>query len=139
MKCQMHTKYNIQEHNYQVGNLVKIQIAKIDYEPGNYCTLSCKVFLVLPNNMYCLVCRFGVLERAFLADEVLLLGPREFSELDNSLTYKNISIVEAARLQSNAFASNKDCNCRGDCLMAKCFCKKANILCESGYHLKNSK
>ncbi|CAG8621506.1 16267_t:CDS:2, partial [Cetraspora pellucida] len=121
IECQMYTKYNIQEHNYQVGDLVKIQIAKIDCEPGNYCALSCKVFLVLSNNMYHLVYRFGVFERAFLADKVLPLGPKEFSKLNNLLIYKNGSIVEAARLQSNAFASNKGCNYRGDCLMAKCF------------------
>ncbi|CAG8698541.1 3594_t:CDS:2, partial [Scutellospora calospora] len=82
MEHQMYTKYNIQECNYQVGDLVKIQIAKINCRP------------------------------TFLASEVLPLEPREFSELNNSPTYKNISIVEAARLQSNAFASNKGCNCR---------------------------
>ncbi|CAG8728784.1 19830_t:CDS:1, partial [Gigaspora rosea] len=96
-------------------------------------------FLVLPNNMYRLVCRFGILERTFPAGEVLPLGPREFSELDNPPTNKTVTIIEAARLQSNAFASNKGCNCRDNCLTAKCFCKKANILCASGCHSKNSK
>ncbi|CAG8609580.1 10288_t:CDS:1, partial [Dentiscutata heterogama] len=76
---------------------------------------------------------------AFSASEVLPLGPREFSELDNHPTYKNVSIVKTARLQSNTFASNKSCNCRGNCLMAKCFCKKANVLCRSRCHSKNSK
>ncbi|CAG8676874.1 14470_t:CDS:2, partial [Gigaspora rosea] len=52
MERQMHTKYNIQVRNYEVGDLVKIQIAKIDCGPGDRCALPCKVFLVLPNNMY---------------------------------------------------------------------------------------
>ncbi|RIB03108.1 hypothetical protein C2G38_2123792 [Gigaspora rosea] len=89
--------------------------------------------------MYRLTCHFGVLKNVFPASEVLPLGLKEFSELDDPLTNTVVSIVEAARLQSNTLASNKGCNCRGDCLIARYFCKKANVLCRSGYHPKNSK
>ncbi|CAG8818568.1 17267_t:CDS:2, partial [Racocetra persica] len=58
---QIHTKYNIQEHNYKVDDIVKIQIAKID--------------------------RGSVLERVFPAKEVLPLGLKEFSELNNPNLY----------------------------------------------------
>ncbi|CAG8500932.1 867_t:CDS:2, partial [Racocetra fulgida] len=44
--------------------------------------------------------------------EVLPLGPREFSELDDPPTNTTVSVIEAARLQSNAIAGNKICNCR---------------------------
>ncbi|CAG8831974.1 9926_t:CDS:2, partial [Gigaspora margarita] len=77
MENQMHTRYKIHERVYKVGDLVKIQIAKIDRGP---------------------------------ASEVVPLGPKEFPELDDLLINKTISIVEAARLQSNSFASDKECN-----------------------------
>ncbi|CAG8595644.1 4882_t:CDS:2, partial [Dentiscutata heterogama] len=127
IEYQMHTKYNIQEHNYKIDNLVKIQIAKINYRPGNCCTLFCKILLVLPNNIYYLVCQLGIFKRVFFASEVLPLRPKEFSELDNSLIYISVSIVEAARLQFNTLANNKNCNCKGNCFKANAFVKKQTI------------
>ncbi|KAF0363969.1 retrotransposon nucleocapsid protein [Gigaspora margarita] len=120
MENQMHTKYKIHKYPFKVSDLVKIQIAKIDHGPSDCCALLCKIFLLLPNNMYHLTCHFGVLKNVFLASKVLPLRLKEFSELDT-------------------LASNKECNCRGDCLIARCFCKKANILYESGCYPKNSK
>ncbi|CAG8697026.1 8056_t:CDS:2 [Racocetra fulgida] len=73
---QMRTKYNIHERSYKVGDLVKVQIAKIDRGPGD-------------------------------PGEVLPLGSRKFSELDDPPTNTTISVIEAARLQSNAIAGNK--------------------------------
>ncbi|CAG8624201.1 41192_t:CDS:2, partial [Gigaspora margarita] len=73
------------------------------------------------------------------AGVVLLLGPKEYPELDNPQTNMTVSMIEAARLQSNTLASNKVYNCRDDCLTARCICKKANIVCGSGCHPKNSK
>ncbi|CAG8826998.1 1504_t:CDS:1, partial [Racocetra persica] len=107
MEHQMRTKYNIHERSYKVGDLVKVQIAKIDREPSDRCALPCKVFFVLSNDVYHLVCQFGVLESTFPASKVLPLGPREFLELNDPPTNTTVSIIEAARLQSNAIASNK--------------------------------
>ncbi|CAG8843740.1 8945_t:CDS:2, partial [Racocetra persica] len=42
MKHQMHKKYNIHECVYEAGDLVKIQVAKIDHGPGDHCALPCK-------------------------------------------------------------------------------------------------
>ncbi|CAG8838810.1 23847_t:CDS:2, partial [Racocetra persica] len=52
MENQMHTRYKIHEHVYRVSDLVKIQIAKIDREPGDHYALSSKIFSVFPNNRY---------------------------------------------------------------------------------------
>ncbi|CAG8615460.1 4533_t:CDS:2 [Cetraspora pellucida] len=68
MKCQMHTKYNIHKHVYEVGDLVKIQVTKIDR---------------------------GL---TFSASIVLSLRPKEYLELDNPLTNVTVSIIEVARL-----------------------------------------
>ncbi|CAG8846102.1 14914_t:CDS:1, partial [Racocetra persica] len=45
-----------------------------------------------------------ILDQTFLASIVLLFGLKAFSELDNPPTNMTISIIEAARLQSNALA-----------------------------------
>ncbi|CAG8780316.1 19108_t:CDS:2 [Cetraspora pellucida] len=78
MENQMHAKYNIYKHIYKVGDLVKIQIVKIDCRPDNHYALLCK--------------------NAFSAGEVLLLKSKEFPELNNSPTDTTISIIEAAKL-----------------------------------------
>ncbi|CAG8548732.1 13580_t:CDS:2, partial [Racocetra persica] len=73
----MHTRYKIYKHVYRVSNLVKIQTAKIYSRSGDH------------------------------SGEVLPLELKEFVNLDNSPIYKVISIIEAAKLQSNFFMSNK--------------------------------
>ncbi|CAG8712695.1 20096_t:CDS:2 [Cetraspora pellucida] len=70
----MHTRYNIHKHIYKV------------------------VFSVLSNNMYNLICQFGILKNAFLTGEVLSLKLKEFPKLDNPSTDTTISIIEAAKL-----------------------------------------
>ncbi|CAG8643414.1 10597_t:CDS:2, partial [Scutellospora calospora] len=77
MKHQIHTKYNTHKHVYEICDLVKIQIAKIDYRPSDHSSV------------------------------VLLLKLKEFPELNNPLINITVSIIEATRLQSNALASNK--------------------------------
>ncbi|CAG8447865.1 15071_t:CDS:2 [Cetraspora pellucida] len=139
MKHQMYTKYKIHKHTYEFGDLVKIQIDKIDHDSGDRSALPCKIYEVLPRNMYRLICQFGILNKVFSASVILPLGPKEFPELDNPPINLTVSIIEAARLQSNALADNIVCNCKENCLIAKCACRKVNTLCGSGCHLKNSK
>ncbi|CAG8672593.1 14314_t:CDS:1, partial [Racocetra fulgida] len=107
MKHQICTKYNIHKHSYKVGALVKVQIIKIDCESGDYYALPCKVFSVLPNNIYYLVCQFGVLESTFLAGKVLPLKPKKNLENNDPSTNITVSVIEAAKLQSNTIADNK--------------------------------
>ncbi|CAG8728637.1 10635_t:CDS:1, partial [Dentiscutata heterogama] len=83
MKYQMYTKYKIHEHTYKVGNLVKVQIDKINCVPKDRFALLCKVHKVFFRNMYRLISQFGIFDKVFLASVVLPLGPKEFSELDN--------------------------------------------------------
>ncbi|CAG8582529.1 4451_t:CDS:2, partial [Dentiscutata heterogama] len=80
-----------------------------DYRSKMECQMHTKYNIqeLLPNNIYRLVCRFGVLERAFSASEVLPLGPREFSKLDNPPTYKNIATAEVIALRQNAFVKKQ--------------------------------
>jgi len=138
MEHSMDAKYRINKRNYKVGDLVKVHIAKIDCGPGDRSALPCKVAKVLDNNIYQLVCQFGILQNAFMAGEVLPLGPQEFLELEDPPMDTTITLVEAARLQSGALSGDITCTCKAKCLSMKCKCKKANIPCGSGCHAKNT-
>ncbi|CAG8651382.1 515_t:CDS:2, partial [Scutellospora calospora] len=102
IEYQIHTKYNIQKRNYKVSDLVKIQIAKINCGSGDYCALP-----------------------LFPAGEVLLLGSKEFPELDYPRSIQllvllklqdynlmpllaiEFAIVETTVLQQNAFVKKQ--------------------------------
>jgi hypothetical protein len=138
MEHTMMTKHKIHKNIHKVGDLVKVQIAKIDRGPCDRNALPCKIASVLENNMYQLVCQFGVLQHAFTAGEILPLGPQEFPELEEPPMDQEVTLVEAARLQSGSLAGDVTCSCKGSCLTGRCRCRKENVPCGSGCHPKNS-
>ncbi|CAG8527712.1 444_t:CDS:2, partial [Racocetra persica] len=62
-------------------------------------TLPCKVIEELPDKMYRLQCKNGILDVAFNANELMPLGPTKYEELE-ICENKVISVREAARMQS---------------------------------------
>ncbi|CAG8479711.1 24431_t:CDS:2 [Cetraspora pellucida] len=62
-------------------------------------TLPCKVIEELPNKMYCLQCKNGIINTTFNANELMPLGSNKYEELE---VCKNnvISVREVARVQS---------------------------------------
>jgi hypothetical protein len=135
MEHRMAKKHKIRKHVYKIGDLVKVQIARIDRGPGDRNALPCKVITVLEDNMYRLACRFGVLRNAFAAGEILPLGPQEFADLEDPPMDQEVTLVEAARLQS---AAHITCSCKGSCLTTRCKCRKENIPCGSKCHPKSN-
>jgi len=138
MEHTMTTKYNIHKHAYNIGDFVKIQIAKIDRGPGDRNSLPCKITRVLKDDMYQLVCKFGVLQNAFTASKIQPLGPQQFQELENPPMDQAVTLVEASRLQSAALGRDVTCNCKGNCLSGRCRCRKENVPCGSGCHPTNN-
>ena len=134
----MAKKHKTRKHIYKVGDFVKVQIARIDRGPGDRNALPCKVVAAHEDNMYKLACRFGVLQNAFTAGEILPLGPQEFSELEDPPMDQAVTLVEAARLQSAVLARDITCRCKGSCLTARCRCRKENIPCGRRCHPKNN-
>jgi len=125
---------------YQIGELVRVAIPRIDRFSVDRPTLPCKIMEITENNKYGLGSKFGRIEIYYTAGELEPLGTTSFPELDDIPSNK-ISIREAARLQSVGSASVGICNCKSDCNNNRCRCKRAggscNSRCHSGHSCQN--
>ncbi|CAG8768189.1 5613_t:CDS:2, partial [Racocetra persica] len=117
-------KKNKHQLEYAINEYVCIAIPKIDRNSINQHTLPCKVIEELPNKMYHLQCKNGILDVTFNANELMPLGPTKYEELEiceNNVT----SIREAARIQSMSIVTGVYCNCKSECKNNNCKCKRA--------------
>jgi hypothetical protein len=118
---------------YQIGDLVRIAVPKIDRCSVDRPTLPCKIIERTENDKYGIGSKFGIIEVYYTANELEPLGAASFPELDNIPSNK-ISIREASRLQSAGSMSGSICNCKGECNSNKCRCKKIGGSCNSRCH-----
>lgn len=119
--------------DYQIGDLVRIAIPKIDRFSIDRPTLPCKILEKTENSQYRVGSKFGIIEICYSAGELESLGAKTFSELDEIPTNK-ITIREAARLQSAGSVSGGVCNCKSECNSNRCRCKRMNENCNSRCH-----
>ena len=82
---------------YQIGDLVRVAIPKIDRFSVDRPTLPCKILEKTENDKYGLGSKFGMIEIYYFANELKLLGIAIFPELDD-ISSNRISIKEAACL-----------------------------------------
>jgi hypothetical protein len=122
---------------YQIGDLVRVAVPKIDRFSVDRPTLPCKIIEKTENNKYGLGSKFGTIEIYYAANELEPLGTAAFPEL-NEIPSNKISVREAARLQSIGTLSVGICNCKGECNSNKCRCKKAGGICGSRCHSGHS-
>ena len=118
---------------YQIGDLVRVAVPKIDRFSVDRPTLPCKIIKKTKNDKYELGTKFGIIEICYAASELEPLGTAAFPELDNIPSNK-ISIREAARLQSVGPVSGGICNYKNECNNNRCRCKKAGGNCSSRCH-----
>jgi len=118
---------------YQIGDLVRVAIPKIDRCSVDRPTLPCKIIERTENNKYGIGSKYGMIEVYYSANELEPLGTASFPELDNIPSNK-ISIREAARLQNAGSVSGSICNCKSECNNNRCRCKKADVSCNSRCH-----
>jgi hypothetical protein len=118
---------------YQIGDLVRVAVPKIDRFSVDRPTLPCKIMEKTENNKYSLGSKFGIIGVYYSASELEPLGTETFPELE-VIPLNKISIREAARLQSAGLVSGGICNCKGECNSNKCRCKKAGGGCSSRCH-----
>ncbi len=116
-------------NNYEVGDLVRISVPKIDHFGTDRPTLPCKILEKINNN-YQLRSQFGVINIFYSQGEIDPLGVNQFSELD-SIPTNTITVREAARLQNVGLTSSTICNCKGNCNSKKCCCRKMGNNCGS--------
>ncbi|CAG8721565.1 8956_t:CDS:1, partial [Ambispora leptoticha] len=117
---------------YEINDLVRVAIPKIDRFSIDRPTLPCKILDKTENNKYQLGSKFGIIEVLYFASELEPLGTTSFPELD-IIPSNKISIREAGRLQSMG-PSCAICSCKSDCSNNRCRCKKSGGKCGSRCH-----
>ena len=118
---------------YQVGDLVRVAVPKIDRFSVDRPSLPCKIMEKTENGKYRLGSKFGLIEIYYSSGELELLGTAAFPELDE-IPSNIITIREAARLQSVGLTSVGICNCKSECNSNKCRCKRGGGNCGSRCH-----
>ena len=120
-------------NQYEVGDLVRIMISKINCSGIDRPTFPCKIMERTENNQYVLGSKFGIINVYYSSGEIELLEIQCFSELNN-LPSNKISVREVAYLQSTRSNTSVICNCKYNCNNNKCSCKKKGSNCESRCH-----
>ena len=92
---------------------------------------------ITEDNKYRVGSKFGIIEICYSAGELEPLGATEFPEL-YEIPSGNVSIREAACLQSAGSVSGSLCNCKSECNSNKCRCKKMGGKCGSRCHAGRS-
>ena len=77
--------------DYQIGDLVRIAIPKIDRFSIDRPTLPCKILEKTENNQYRVGSKFGIVEVCYSVGELESLGTTDFPEL-----YEKVSVREIA-------------------------------------------
>jgi hypothetical protein len=120
------------KNNYEVGDLVRISVPKIDRFGTDRPTLLCKILEKI-NDQYRLGSQFGVINIFYSSGEIDPLGVNQFSELETIPT-NLITVREAARLQNVGSTTGTICNCKGNCNSNRCYCRKMGNNCKSRCH-----
>jgi len=120
-------------NRYEIGELVRIAIPKINHSGIDRPMLPCKIVEVTENNNYLLGSKFGIINVYYSPGEIEPLSTMHFPELEN-LPSNKISVREAARLQSTGPVTGAICNCKGNCDNSRCRCKKVGKNCGSRCH-----
>src|SRR5579859_7579532 len=118
--------------DYQIGDLVRVTIPKIDRFSTDRFMVSCKIMKKIEDK-YQVGSMFGIIEICYSAGELEPLGTAVFPELENIPSNK-ITIREVAHLQSVGLVSGGLCNCKSECNNNKCRCKRMDEKCGSRYH-----
>jgi len=120
-------------NQYEIGDLVRIMIPKIDRSGIDRPTLPCKIIKKTESNQYVLGSKFGIINTCYSPGEFEPLGVQCFPELNN-LPSNKISVREAAHLQNTGSNTSVICNCKHNCNNNKCSCKKKGSNCGSRCH-----
>ncbi|RIA83153.1 hypothetical protein C1645_834219 [Glomus cerebriforme] len=117
---------------YEIGDLVRISVPKINYFGIDRPTLPCKVLEKI-NDQYRLGFQFGIINVFYSHGEINTFGIKHFPELE-TISTNIITVKEATRLQNVGLTTRTICNCKGNCNSKKCNYRKMGNNCRSRYH-----
>ncbi|CAF1680811.1 unnamed protein product [Rotaria magnacalcarata] len=127
--------------NFDLNDCVGIEIHSVDRTNTDPKYLPCIIVEKYERNnilLFKLICQYGSLNNTFEAGQ--LMNPKDACPHDLKLVniddLKPIIIIEASRLYSRGSTTGRTCNCRGNCAMKTCPCKKENVFCSTKCHSK---
>ena len=119
-------------NSYEIEDLVRIFVSKIDCFGTDRLMLPCKILKKI-NNQYRLGSQFGIINIFYSPGEIDPLGVNQYPELETIPT-NTITVREAARLQNVASTTGSICNCKGNCNSNRCHYRKMGNNCGSRCH-----
>jgi hypothetical protein len=121
-----------QRLEFDIGDYVRVNIPRVDRTGIDRRSLPCKVMEVLDGGFYRLGCAYGILRTCYQVSDLESISA-EFPELEN-IPDKQISLTEAAKMQSSATVTGALCRCKSKCDSNRCPCKRTGTGCGSRCH-----
>jgi hypothetical protein len=122
--------------NYQIGDFAKILIPKVDRQPLTPKFLFVKILEINQNNLYCVGCSVGILNRCYNNNDLEKVECKDFPELNNipDIKLSLRTAVKQLEVKAKNLQDKKPCSCKTLCDNNRCSCKKNNQLCTLKCH-----
>jgi len=124
---------------FEEGDLVRLKIPVEDRCTTDNKRIFCRVVKVKHGNQYALQCQYGILQGFYQTknmDRLCLTIPHQIPAY-NMGSHRELTLREAARLQSPAEIIQVRCGCKGNCATIRCSCFKAKVDCTLHCHGRN--
>ena len=124
---------------FEEGDLVRLKIPVEDRCTTDNKRIFCRVVKVKHGNRYALQCQYGILQgfyRTKNMDRLCATIPHQIPAYEKG-SHRELTLREAARLQSPAALIQVRCGCKGNCATIRCSCFKAKVDCTLHCHGRN--
>jgi hypothetical protein len=121
---------------FEEGDLVRLKIPVEDRYSTDNKRIFCRVIEVKHGNRYALQCEYGILHgfyRTKNMDRLTSTIPHQIPSFKKG-SHRELTLREAARLQSPAELIQVRCRCKGNCTTVRCKCFKAKAECTLHCH-----
>jgi hypothetical protein len=121
---------------FEEGDLVRLKIPVEDRCTTDNKRIFCRVIDVKYGNQYSLQCEYGILPgfyRTKNMDRLTSTIPHHIPPFKKG-SHRELTLREAARLQSPAELMQVRCGCKGNCATVRCKCFKGKVECTLHCH-----
>ena len=134
----------INSKKYRIGDLVGLQIDRVDRTNTTPKILSCKIVTILPPShervLYQLCALQGVLSVSYGVQDLLDLSKCDFADLRavDSASLPQVTFIQACKQYTAAAVAQpaEACQCNGKCATKACPCVAKGVQCCSKCHPK---
>jgi hypothetical protein len=124
---------------FEEGDLVRLKIPVEDRCTTDNKRIFCRVVKVKHGNRYALQCQYGILQGFYQTknmDRLSATIPHQIPTYTKG-SHRELTLREAAHLQSPAALIQVCCGCKGNCATIRCSCFKAKVDCTLHCHGRN--